>query len=114
MRCLLVDSSGFVCTQVSGYLTQRGIEVKVAQTGAEAIELTNTYSPDTIIIDVLLPDADGVEILKKLRARCPISRIIVASQSLAKDQVARMIQSGMKEIWLKPYCLDSLVEKISL
>ncbi len=114
MICLLVDPSEFVCAHVSGRLTQEGIEVKVARTGAEAVRLAAAFSPNTILIDVLLPDADGMDVVENLRESHPSARIVVTSQSLAKAQVARLIQKGLKEIWLKPYRLDSLAEKLKV
>jgi CheY-like chemotaxis protein len=66
-RILVIDDSEFVREFLSDCLSEAGHEVLIAENGTEGLELFSSKTPDCVLLDVLLPDIDGIEVLRRLR-----------------------------------------------
>ena len=104
-RVLVVDD---VATNVEVLLKllemRPGLEVKVASTGAAALETAIRWCPDVALIDLRLPDIDGIDLAARLR-RLPgwrHTRMVCVSANVAADAVSRAMQSGFADFWSKP------------
>ena len=77
-RILVVDDERLIRWALDQQLRREGYGVRLAETGAEALQAARTEAPDLVLLDMRLPDADGVEILERLRAldpECPVIMI---------------------------------------
>ena len=78
----------------------------IANTGEQAIELLNIYSPDLILLDVYLPDMSGIELLWKVRSKYRGIDIILITASNEAETVREAIQGGVFDYMIKPVMID--------
>ena len=106
IRVLLVDDERLVCAHLRTILgTARDIEVVgEAYDGAEAVEAVLRYRPDLVLIDLQLPDFDGYEVLRRLRADSRTRAIpcIALSANAMREDIERGLASGFADYWTKP------------
>ena len=74
-RVLIVDDDPDILRLVSYNLSHAGYEVQTATTGRKALELIQQHPPDLIVLDLMLPDVDGMEVCRSLRQQAPSRRI---------------------------------------
>jgi two-component system OmpR family response regulator len=111
-RILVVDDEANICALLSATLRHVGYGVRTAGSGAEALTAADEYEPDLVVLDVMLPDFDGFELARKLRAdgrTLPIL-FLTARESLF-DRVNGLTALG--DDWLaKPFSLEEVVVRI--
>ena len=109
---LVVDDEPFLCDAVAASLRFLGFEVSTAQTGTEALRLARSRPFDLIILDVMLPDTDGFEVLRRLRrdgSRVPV--IFLTARDTQADKVAGLTIGG-DDYLTKPFGLEELAARI--
>jgi two-component system OmpR family response regulator len=112
-RILVVDDYLDGREMVSEYLTYLGFEVAAVRTGAEAIERAASFLPDVVLMDVLLPDADGINIIRQLRARAerPM-KFIVFTAAVISDVRSRAHDASADLFIPKPCDLSVLGRQV--
>src|SRR4051794_7697362 len=92
-------------------LTARHYRIAEAQQGAAAIELADTIGPDVVLLDLGLPDIDGLEVCRHLRMRltCPI---IIVTADTSADSMVRLLDAGADDYVAKPYATDVLLARV--
>jgi two-component system, NarL family, invasion response regulator UvrY len=95
-RILLVDDHAVVRQGVSRLLMDRGVasEVTEAQTGAEALALTAKHAFDVVLLDISLPDMNGVEVLKRVKRRAPRLPVLMFSMYREDQYAVRALKAG--------------------
>ena len=111
IRVLVVDDEAAVRRFLKTSLTPRGYEVKEASTGQEAIEMVAQSRPDVILLDLGLPDLDGVEVPRVLREWCSIPIIILSVRDRESDKVAAL-DAGADDYLSKPFGLNELTARL--
>lgn len=108
---LVVEDEKAIRNFISATLEAHSYEVYTAKDGKEAILFATSKRPDIIILDLGLPDIDGVEIIKKVRtwSNCPI--IVVSARSDDKDKI-EALDSGADDYLTKPFSVDELLARI--
>ncbi len=107
-RILVVDDNVDTAEMLSILLKAEGHEVALAFDGADAMQVFETFAPDSVLLDLGLPDIDGLEVARHLRARAP-DVLLVAVTGYGHDPVrARTRESGFDHHLLKPVDLDKL------
>lgn len=111
---LLVEDTDHVIIVIKDYLEQAGFKVEVAHNGLEGIEQSKRIRPDLILMDIQMPDMDGLEATRQLRSDAQFSNTpIIALTALAmKGDRERCLAAGMDEYISKPVHLKSLVKMI--
>ncbi len=113
-RVLVVDDEENISYLVGSALRMAGHDVQTAATGTEAVELAEATHPDVIVLDVMLPDIDGFEVLRKLRGRgIPAPVLFLTARSDTADRV-RGLTSGGDDYIVKPFALEELVARVQL
>lgn len=84
---LLIEDEPVFATAVSRYLENEGFEVTVAATGAEGLETFDSIRPDVVLLDLRLPDVDGFQVCRELRARSQAPLIILSAREDGTDKV---------------------------
>jgi two-component system KDP operon response regulator KdpE len=92
-------------------LGARGYGVEVASTGVEALELVGLINPDVILLDLGLPDCDGLDVLVDL-TRCTRSPIIVVTADDVDDRMVRALDGGAVDYVVKPFSADVLLARV--
>ncbi|MFD4841650.1 response regulator [Achromobacter sp. NPDC058515] len=79
IRVLLVDDNEMGSELLAEFLALSGLETRCAATGGEALQLAETFAPEAVLVDILLPDMDGYELAHRLRERTAPPRIYALS-----------------------------------
>jgi two-component system, OmpR family, response regulator len=113
-RALVVDDEANVGYLVSTALRLDGWTVQVSETGQEALAAVEEFLPDVIVLDVMLPDADGFALCERLRKRAVTARIIfLTARGTATDRV-RGLTIGGDDYLTKPFSVEELVARCRL
>ena len=112
MRILLVEDDARMADTAARYLRNTGFAVDVAAMGAQALELTAINGYDAVILDLGLPDMDGLTVCRSLRRRQPTPRILMATARDALEARIAGLDTGADDYLVKPYALGELVARL--
>ena len=106
---LIIDDEKNIRTLVSRVLGEDQIEVHSAGTGKEGLDLADEASPDVVLLDLRLPDSDGIQILRELRVRHPETAVIIITGFGQVETAVAAMKSGATDYLEKPFVhLDKL------
>lgn len=111
-KVLLVDDEQDFREILAERMTGRGLEVDTAESGFRALEMIETRSYDAIILDLAMPEMDGMETLKRLLARQSHLQIIVLTGQATVQKGVEAVKLGAVDFLEKPAEIESLVTKI--
>src|SRR2546427_6570726 len=113
-RVLIVDDDPDIQKLVSYNLGQAGFEVTTAGTGRNALEAVQKHPPDLIILDLMLPDIDGMEVCRTLRQRDDSRRIPIIMLTARSEEIDRVIgfELGADDYVMKPFSPRELVLRV--
>jgi two-component system OmpR family response regulator len=112
VRVLVVDDEPSLAELLSSVLRYEGWEVSTAGTGAEAIETAREFKPDAVILDIMLPDFNGLEVLRRLRAELPhVCVLFLTARDAVEDRVAG-ITAGGDDYVTKPFSLEEVLARL--
>jgi two-component system, OmpR family, response regulator len=111
-RLLVVDDEETILELLSGSLRLAGFEVTTAASGEEALRAAAASRPDLILLDVMMPDGDGFEVVRRMRSSGPdIPVIFVSARDGVRERVAGLALGGDDYV-TKPFSLDEVLERI--
>lgn len=111
---LLVDDEKDFLEITTKRLTRRGYNIRSATTCSEAMQIIESDWPEVIVLDVMLPDRDGIECLKEIKQKRPSSIVILLTGHASMQAGRQSMEYGANDYCLKPIELDELVEKIEI
>src|SRR5215467_5818634 len=113
-RVLIVDDDPDIQRLVSYNLSQAGFQVSTALSGRLALESVQEHPPDLIILDVMLPDIDGLEVCRSLRQRDNSRRIPVIMLTARTEEIDRVVgfEVGADDYVMKPFSPRELVLRV--
>ncbi|PIU83803.1 MAG: two-component system response regulator [Elusimicrobia bacterium CG06_land_8_20_14_3_00_38_11] len=113
-KILAIDDDTTTLQLLDFFLTKHKYEVTVASSGADGIIKVQEIMPDLILLDVMMPHMDGIEVCKKLRAEEKTAKIpILFLSALTQDmEVMRGLMAGSDGYIVKPFEPDNLLESI--
>jgi two-component system KDP operon response regulator KdpE len=106
---LVVDDHPKVLRFIEIDLRLRGLEVITATSGREALELVKSVKPDMVLLDVIMPEMDGLEVLRRLRA---FSQVPVIAFSASPGSRPDALRLGANDFVNKPFRPDEMVSRI--
>src|SRR5512133_3234933 len=110
-KILIVDDEMAITNLVSAYLKPEGYEVYTAADGPSGLQAARTYKPDLIILDVMLPGMDGVEVLTRLRRDSDVYVILLTARAEETDKIVGL-SVGADDYVTKPFSPRELVARI--
>ena len=110
-RVLVVDDEPAILAAVAPLLRSRGYEVSTAMTGTACLEAVQQLSPDVIILDLGLPDIDGVEVCRLIRDS-GVTPIIVLSARGAEPEKVSALDAGADDYMTKPFGAEELMARL--
>ncbi len=113
-KILIVDDEPNIVIPLEFLMEQNDYDVKVAVTGEEAIEIIESFNPDLILLDIMLPGMDGYEVCQKVRRnpKLPETKIIFLS-ALARDiDIAKGMGLSADGFITKPFSISDVVESV--
>ncbi len=111
-KVLLVDDEEDFLEVLAERMTSRGIEVSTATSATEAIRIAENESFDAIIVDLMMPEMDGLEALKLIKEKKPESQVILLTGHATVDKGIEAMKLGAVDFLEKPADLSQLTEKI--
>lgn len=112
-RILITDDAMFMRVTLRNILTSNGFEVVgEASNGAESVRLYEQFKPDVVTMDITMPEMDGIQALKAIRASDPHANVIMCTAMGQKSMVVEAIQSGARDFIVKPFQPDQVVEAL--
>jgi two-component system, OmpR family, response regulator len=112
MRILVVEDEDSIASFMVKGLTAEGHTVERAATAADAVGLGTTYDFDLILLDLLLPDGNGLDVLKRVRAERPEVPIIVVSALGEVDDKVDLLDAGADDYLVKPFAFAELAARV--
>lgn len=114
VRVMVVDDTAFMRMMMKTILEDLGFEVIAeARNGKEAVDEYTRVKPDLVTMDITMPEMDGVEALRKIKAIDPLAKVIMCSAMGQRDMVLDAITSGAKDFVVKPFQRDRIQEAVS-
>ena len=110
-RVLIVDDEPQILRTLRINLTARQYDVLTAADGTDALRVAAADHPDLIVLDLGLPDIDGIEVVRKLRAWTPVPVIIVSGRVGSADKVDAL-DAGADDYITKPFNMDELLARL--
>ncbi len=112
MRVLVVDDEPSLSDLMSMALRYEGWEIRTAATGVAAVRVAKEFRPDAVVLDVMLPDIDGLEVLRRLRGHSPdVPVLFLTARDSVEDRIAG-ITAGGDDYVTKPFSLEEVVARL--
>ncbi|MEV8598683.1 response regulator transcription factor [Streptomyces griseoviridis] len=112
VRILVVDDEPDVTDVLAGALTGEGWEVRAAADGSTALRTAAEFRPDAVVLDWMLPDLDGLQVLRALRREAPsVCVLFLTARDAVEDRIAG-ITAGGDDYVTKPYSLEEVIARL--
>ena len=113
-KILLVDDAAFMRKMISDTLSKAGYEeLYEAVDGADAVAKYSEIQPDLVIMDITMPNMDGLEALKAIRGADPSASIVMCSAMGQESMVMDAVRSGAKDFIVKPFKPDRVLKTVT-
>ena len=110
-KILVIDDEPSLLDLVTGYLRKEGYEVHTAMDGSSGLKAARVFKPDLIVLDIMLPGMDGIELLTQLRRESDVYVIMLTARSEETDKIVSL-SVGADDYLTKPFSPRELVARI--
>lgn len=110
-RILVVEDEDRIRQFLQRGLTFEGYRVDVAADGEEALEIARDNPPDLVLLDIMLPGIDGIEVCRRLRAAGEVPILMLTAKEAIEDRVAGL-DAGADDYLVKPFAFDELMARV--
>ena len=112
-RVLVCDDAAFMRMMIKDILSKNGYEIAgEAENGVKAVEKYNETKPDLVLMDITMPEMDGIQALKAIRELDSSACVIMCSAMGQQAMVIEAIQSGAKDFIVKPFQAERVLEAV--
>jgi len=111
-RALVVEDDPNIVDLIRSNLAVRGFDTVVSADGARALQLLDTEGPDIVLLDLMLPEADGFELCRLMRERSGVAIIVVSARGGERDKVTAL-NMGADDYMTKPFSIEELLARIA-
>ena len=112
VRVLVVDDEANIAELLSMALRLEGWEILVAHTGGQAVSIARKHTPDAVVLDMMLPDFDGLEVLRRMRSTHPdVPVLFLTARDAVEDRVTGLTAGGDDYV-TKPFSLEEVVARL--
>src|SRR6202167_6607248 len=112
VRVLVVDDEPSLAELLSSVLRYEGWNVRTAGNGADAVRAAREFRPDAVVLDIMLPDVGGIEVMRRLRAEIPqVCVLFLTARDAVEDRVAG-ITAGGDDYVTKPFSLEEVLARL--
>ena len=110
---LICDDAAFMRMMIKDILSKNGYTVAgEAENGVRAVEKYNELKPDLVLMDITMPEMDGIQALKNIKAADSGAKVIMCSAMGQQAMVIESIQAGAKDFIVKPFQADRVLEAV--
>lgn len=112
-RVLIVDDAAFMRMMIKDILSKNGYEVAgEADNGIKAVEKYKELTPDLVLMDITMPEMNGIDAVKNIKAIDPGAKIVMCSAMGQQAMVIESIQAGARDFIVKPFQADRVLEAV--
>jgi two-component system, OmpR family, response regulator len=112
VRVLVVDDEPSLAELLASVLRYEGWEIRTAADGGSAVRTARKFQPDAIVLDIMLPDVDGIEVLRRVRTMLPdVCVLFLTARDSVEDRVSG-ITAGGDDYVTKPFSLEEVVARL--
>ncbi len=112
VRVLVVDDEPSLAELLASVLRSEGWEIRTAGDGASAVRAARDFEPDAVVLDIMLPDLDGLEVLRRIRAVRPhVCVLFLTARDSVQDRVAG-ITAGGDDYVTKPFSIEEVLARL--
>ena len=112
-KILIVDDAAFMRMMIKDILSKNGYTVAgEAENGVKAVERYNELKPDLVLMDITMPEMDGIQALKNIKAADSSAKVIMCSAMGQQAMVIESIQAGAKDFIVKPFQAERVLEAV--
>jgi DNA-binding response OmpR family regulator len=112
MKVLVIEDEVKVASFVSRGLEEEGYDVDVAYDGLKGLEALKGASYDIVLLDLMIPEIDGLEVLRRMRSWGSITPVLIITAKTAKEDVVKGLDTGSDDYLTKPFSFDELLARI--
>ena len=109
-KILMIDDDLNICESVKLYLEHEGYEVKTANDGVQGVELFKLYSPDIVLLDIMMPKKDGWQVCREIREISSVPIMMLTAKGEVFDKVLSL-ELGADDYLIKPFDMRELSAK---
>jgi len=110
---LIVDDAAFMRMMIKDVLSKNGFTIcGEAENGAKAIEKFKELNPDLVIMDITMPEVDGIQAVKEIKKNNSGAKVIMCSAMGQQAMVIEAIQAGAKDFIVKPFQAERIIEAV--
>jgi two-component system response regulator MprA len=110
-RILVIEDDSDIADFIRRGLTYKDYEVEVARDGEEGLSVARDRPPDLVLLDLMIPKIDGVEVCRRLRAASAVPIIILTARDSVNDKISGL-EAGADDYVTKPFAFDELVARV--
>ncbi len=112
-RVMVCDDAAFMRMMIKDILVKNGYEIAAeAENGLKAVERYPEAKPDLVLMDITMPEIDGIEAVRRIKALDPNANVIMCSAMGQQAMVIEAIQAGAKDFIVKPFQADRVLEAV--
>jgi two-component system, OmpR family, response regulator len=112
VRVLVVDDEPSLAELLGSVLRYEGWDIRTAADGASAVKVAREFEPDAVVLDIMLPDFDGLEVLRRLRATQPsVCVLFLTARDSVEDRISG-ITAGGDDYVTKPFSLEEVLARL--
>ena len=113
-KILIVDDAAFMRKVIKDTLSKSGYtDLYEAVDGADAVEKYNEIQPDLVLMDITMPNMDGLEALKAIRGKDGNANVVMCSAMGQESMVIDAVRSGAKDVIVKPFKADRVLKTVT-
>ncbi|HHY77121.1 MAG TPA: response regulator [Clostridiales bacterium] len=110
---LIVDDATFMRMMIKDVLVKNGFTIAgEAENGAKAVDKYKELNPDLVIMDITMPEVDGIQAVREIKKIDPSAKIIMCSAMGQQAMVIEAIQAGAKDFIVKPFQAERIIEAV--
>jgi two-component system KDP operon response regulator KdpE len=110
-KVLVVEDDPNIVDLIRSNLTVRGFDTVLSMDGSKVLTLLDIEQPDIVLLDLMLPEADGFELCRQIRERSPVAIIVVSARGGERDKVTAL-NMGADDYMTKPFGIEELLARI--
>ncbi len=108
---LVVEDDPNIAKMLRRGLIFEGYEAEIAENGADALEMARERMPDLVVLDIMLPEIDGIEVCRRLRAASEVPILMLTAKEAVPDRVAGL-DAGADDYMVKPFAFEELLARV--
>ncbi len=108
IKLLVVDDEKEICDFLRSFFEERNYKVVTANSGKQAIEEIKKSKPQVVLLDIKMPEMDGVQTLKEIKASTPKIKVIMVTAIETRDKIEECLRLGADNYITKPLSLEYL------